>query len=86
MYKYHILFLIIVFQVIRALFAKNKAGSKYLLLSFFIITIPLEFTWSVFQSSLKTYAGTLGTNLNVTFPLALVLFFFCFLNIKLEKR
>jgi len=86
MYKYQILFLIIVFQVIRALVAGNKTGSKYLLLSFFIITIPLEFTWSVFQGSLKTYAGTLGTNLNVTFPLVLVLFFFVFSKYKIKEK
>ncbi|WP_426484144.1 O-antigen ligase family protein [Flavobacterium sp. 2] len=86
MYKYQILFLIIAFQSVRALLSKNKTGSKYLLLSFFIITIPLEFTWSVLQGNLKTFAGTLGTNLNITIPLLIVLFFFLFSKFKIKQK
>lgn len=86
MYKYQILFFIIVFQLFRALYAKNNKGFKYLLLSFFIITIPFEFTWTVISGSYKTIAGTLGTNLNVTIPLLLVILLFPFSKYKIKSK
>ncbi|MDT8887877.1 O-antigen ligase family protein [Aquirufa sp. LEPPI-3A] len=73
MYKYQILIILILFQLIRALFFINGKSQKYLLLSFFIITIPFEFSWPIYAGSYKTVGGTLGSVLNVTIPLLLVL-------------
>ena len=73
MYKYQILLIIIFFQLFRVFFIEDIKGFKYLILSFFIITIPFEFTWPIFEGSYKTVGGTLGSTLNVTIPLLLLL-------------
>lgn len=76
MNKYQILFFIIAFQLIRAFFNKSAKRPKYLLVSFFIITIPFEFGLSIITEKLSSASGTLGTTLNVTIPLLLFLLLF----------
>lgn len=78
MNKFQILFSIIVFQLLRAVLIKNKIGSKYLIVSFFIISIPLEFQWSLIDRNFKTGLGTLGKSLNIIIPLLLFLMLFAF--------
>nr|WP_315152905.1 O-antigen ligase family protein [uncultured Flavobacterium sp.] len=86
MYKFQILFSIIVFQLLRAVLNKKKIGSKYLIVSFFIITIPFEFQWTLIERNFKTGLGTLGTSLKVIIPLVLFLMLFVAPNRKIVAK
>lgn len=86
MYKYQILFFIIVFQFFRAFFNKSTKAPKYLLISFFIITIPFEFELSLITEKLNSAAGTLGTTLNATIPFLLFLLLFPFSKYNIKSK
>lgn len=86
MYKFQIFFLIIVFQLFRAFFNKRTKGSKHLLISFFIITIPFQYELTVITGKLNSAAGTLGTKLNITIPFLLFLFLFLVSKYKIKSK
>lgn len=86
MYKYQILFSIIVFQLLRALLNKKRIGSKYLIVSFFIITIPFEFHWSLIEQNSMTGLGTLGVNLDIIVPFLLFLVLFFSPKLKIRSK
>ena len=75
--------LLVVVQCSRAFILKldNKNG-KFLLISFFMISVPFHFAFPIYNPAFLTPAGTLGTKLYITIPILLLGMVWFFLQFK----
>lgn len=72
--KIIILFLICMFQILRSIHNNLKGIKiKYLFVSFFIISIPLQVHIPLYSLKINSFSGTLGNKIHLYLPVALSL-------------